>query len=63
MQKFTIHDPLYQLVEKFWELEHIGIKDNISLPGMSKNFWRPKEEWSPHELAVDAKMSVVRIDA
>ena len=30
---------------------------------MSKNFRRPKEEWSPHELAVDAKMSVVRIDA
>ena len=29
---------------------------------MSKNFRRPIEEWSPHELAVDAKMSVVRND-
>jgi len=53
---------LYFLVEKFWELEHIGIKDNISTPGMSKNFRRPKEEWSPQELAVDAKMVVVRND-
>jgi hypothetical protein len=53
---------LYFLVEKFWELEHIGIKDNISTPGMSKNFRRPREEWSPQELAVDAKMVVVRND-
>lgn len=29
---------------------------------MSKNFRRPKEEWSPQELAVDAKMVVVRND-
>ena len=29
---------------------------------MSKNFRRPVEEWSPHEIAVDAKMSVVRND-
>ena len=27
---------------------------------MSKNFRRPCEEWSPHEIAVDAKMNVVR---
>ena len=29
---------------------------------MSKNFRRPMEEWSPQELAVDAKMTVVRND-
>ena len=55
-------DPLHVLVEKFWELEHIGIKDHISSPGMSKNSPRPPEEWSPQETAVDAKMPVVRDD-
>ena len=29
---------------------------------MSKNFRRPPEEWSPHEVEVDAKMKVVRND-
>ena len=29
---------------------------------MSKNFRRPCEEWSPQEIAVDAKMTVVRND-
>ena len=27
---------------------------------MSKNFRRPKDEWSPHEIAVDSAMKVVR---
>ena len=29
---------------------------------MSKNFRRPPEEWSPHEIEVDSKMKVVRND-
>lgn len=53
-------DDLYRLVEKHWELEHIGIKDKLGSPGMSKNYRRPKDEWSPQEIAVDNAMKVVK---
>ena len=56
MEDTIFHD----LVEKCWDLDTLGIKDNISSPGMSKNFPRPPELWSPDEIAVDSKMKVVR---
>jgi hypothetical protein len=58
--KVTGRDDLHSLVEKCWDLDHIGIKDRVRSAGMSKNFRRPKSAWSPQEIEVDEAMKVVK---
>ena len=60
--KVTGRDDLHLLVEKCWDLDHIGIKDRVRSAGMSKNFRRPKSAWSPQEIEVDEAMKVVKHD-
>ena len=60
VHKVTCRDDLHLLVEKCWDLDHIGIKDRVRSAGMSKNFRRPKSAWSPQEIEVDEAMKVVK---
>jgi len=39
-------------------MDTLGIKDKVRSAGLSKNFKKPKDEWSPKELEIDNSMIV-----
>ena len=51
-------EQLIKIVEGAFSMDTLGIKDKVRSAGLSKNFKKPKEEWSPMELEVDQKMIV-----
>ena len=49
---------LIRIVEGAFNMDTLGIKDKVRSAGLSKNFKKPKEEWSPRELEIDNDMIV-----
>ena len=47
---------LNKIVEGAFSMDTLGIKDKVRSAGLSKNFKKPKEEWSPMELEVDKEI-------
>lgn len=49
---------LEKIVQNAFDMDSLGIKDKVRSAGLSKNFKKPKAEWSPKELEVDESMIV-----
>ena len=49
---------LTKIVESQFDMDNLGIKDRARTSGLSKNFKRPEDLWSPKEKEIDDKMQV-----
>ena len=63
---FSKEDPqdlqkLHDLVEQSWNMEALGLQDRTNTINFSKNFRRPKEEWTPNEREIDDRMKVIQV--
>ena len=56
---------LENLVRRNFDLDDLGLKDNIRTSGLgfAKNPKRPENEWTPAEKLIDGKMIVTQVSS
>ena len=54
---------LIKIVEGAFDMDTLGIKENARSAGMSKNYKKEREDWTPMELEIDDSMKVDYVPA
>jgi hypothetical protein len=56
-------EDIKRLVEGAFDMDMIGIKDNVRSAGLSKFYKKDQSDWSPEECEIDEKMVVTMVPA